>query len=141
MIDFSEISHVVAFWFVDGAARHGSDFLACVFRGNDGQWRASYRFRYSASATPFDEDDRRNWYEVRARPADADPAACLAAAMDAAAERLVRQGYCDPSCYHRVEVNGDAKLAWDRIVGQPWINMKLEGDGDLPVNTSQRGSA
>lgn len=142
MIDLSDIAYVVAFWFVDAGARHGQDFLACVYRDTSGQWQASYRFRYSHSGAAFDERDTRNWYEIRPKTDDADPARTLTEAMDAAAEKLVHGGFCDPGDYCRVEVNGDAKLAWERISAQSWCNMKFEAVGsDLPLTTSQRGQA
>ena len=141
MIDFSDIDYVVAFWFVDGMARRAQDFLACVFRDKEGDWRATYRFRYANSNEAFDAKDIKNWYAVKAKAGDHDPARTLAEAMDSAAARLVATGYCDLADSHKAAVNGDAKLAWEVLAAQPWVNFKIEGAGDAPVNTNQRGSA
>lgn len=137
MIDLSDISHVVSFWFLDGS-RHGQDFLAAVFQDKVGQWRATYRFRYFGDQDPFSEKDVKNWYELQAKTDATDPRAELTAAMDAAADRLLAFDYCERGEFYRVSVDGDVELALQRLAEQPWFNMRVE---DAAGNVMRPASA
>jgi hypothetical protein len=120
MMKFDDMAHVSGFWFVYGDQK---DFLACVFQGHDGHWRALFRFRYygAGRSDPFDGDDRKSWFELDPRDGDRPK---LEGAMHLVAAEIVKKGFGGPICH--VPIDGDAKKAAELLMVQPWAHVKIE---------------
>jgi hypothetical protein len=72
-LEFGNGTYYSRIWFITGEKQ---DWLAALFRKEDGPWEIRYRFRYHAE-TGNDDDDRKSWYGG-ARDASYSEADCLA---------------------------------------------------------------
>jgi len=66
-MEFKEDTWFHTIWFVGGqspVSKQETDFLAAIYKPKDGPWEGKYRFRYSVSPDPWDDQDLKHWYTV-----------------------------------------------------------------------------
>src|SRR5580692_6334085 len=67
-LDFGEMEHVVAIWFVGNGQR---DVMGCMYRKKgDTKLTARFRERIYTSEAIFDGDDPKRWYEAASTDLD-----------------------------------------------------------------------
>lgn len=62
MIEIKDGRYFCKMWFT---GTKGVDWLAVMWRDDDGPWTFQYRFRYHEDDKVFDSKDRKSWYEVK----------------------------------------------------------------------------
>lgn len=125
MVEFKNTNYFIGFWFVGGKDQ---DWLACVYR-EQGQtnWHLVHRFRYhnSASTDPFDNKDKKNFYEMGVDGNQKDEKQIIED-MNKLAAVVGLKMEVEPEF---VEVRGDGDRALFRLAMQPWSHVK---HGKLP---------
>ncbi|KKM69506.1 hypothetical protein LCGC14_1450080 [marine sediment metagenome] len=122
-----ENDHVLVIWF---QSYNESDYMGALVRegGPDGDLVLRYRFRYYAPSeqfNPFDENDRKNWYEARLT--------CSEAEAIEKTDRIVEEmaiarekGWGDLHVNDRIFVNGGGDAVQKALSKMPWCHMKFE---------------
>ena len=126
MVEFKKTNYFIGFWFVGGTDK---DWLACVYR-EEGQtnWILVHRFRYhnAASADPFDNKDKKNFYQNTVDGAKKDEKQIIQD-MSKLADVVGLQFGVKPEF---VDIHGDGDRALFRLAMQPWAHVKMNKGKD-----------
>jgi hypothetical protein len=122
-MEFRDGRYCLAVFFIYG--KEHRDWMASIWRDEEGPWCIEYRFRYYAEddgkRDSFDGRDRKSWYDLKV-PRE-EPEAELIRKITLVAEELVRGGYNDR--YDLVMIRSDRGVDGIKaIAARPWAHVK-----------------
>lgn len=125
LIDFTERTHVVAIWHLQG---RNEDMQAALFRAAPGEpLQFRFRTRTYADDRAFDSEDKKEFYALNHVPADETEAIALG---DAFLGEFVEMGYLAPGKrLERLDVNGNYERFLDLAQTVSWMHVRAVGGG------------
>lgn len=115
--------YIDSMYFVSNKRDH--DFLAKIIREEGGNWKLTFRFSSYTDPRPFNDSDKRDYYQVETDSSDDATLLRLRDAMVGLRPKMEEQYKNQMDVVELQCWNNDSKMLFE-VGSRPWANVKYE---------------
>lgn len=139
--DMTKMEYIHTIWYVGCDEK---DWMAMLFK-EEGRWCFRYRFRYNAepgTGSPFDERDKKNWYEfAESDDMKSDPDVLAKLSTTASTVAFMTSQTMGGAELFELPVHGGHDIAMEILSRQPWCHMRFERPDGTVIPEAPAGHA